>query len=54
MKKIILILLTVFLNGALFSCSPDSVSEDDTILEVRATEGEDGEIDEDPNEDSNP
>ena len=54
MKKIILIFITVFLNGVLFSCSPDSITEDDKILEVQATEGEDGEIDEDPNEGSNP
>lgn len=53
MKKIFLIFLTVFLNGALFSCSPDSVSEDETMLELKATEGEDGEIDEDPDEEFN-
>ncbi len=42
MKKIILILLTVFLNGALFSCSPDSISEESQI--EQATGDEDGEI----------
>lgn len=44
MKKIILILLTVFLNMALFSCSPDSITEDSSIqrIETLATGGEDG------------
>lgn len=42
MKKIILILLTVFLNSAIFSCSPESIS--DGINNEQQTTGNDGEI----------
>lgn len=42
MKKILLILITVFLNTVLFSCTPDPVSE--TSYAEQATGDEDGEI----------
>lgn len=46
MKKISLIIFTVILNTALFSCTPDGIaSEDETILAIEATGGEDGDID---------
>jgi len=46
MKKISLIIFTVILNTALFSCTPDSLaSEEETILAQEATGGEDGDID---------
>ena len=44
MKKFILIILTVFLNGAIFSCTPNSIAEEEVQFEQLATEGEDGEI----------
>lgn len=44
MKKFSLIILTVFLNGAIFSCTPNSIAEDETQFEQQATEGEDGEV----------
>lgn len=44
MKKFSLIILTVFLNGAIFSCTPNSIAEDEIQYEQQATEGEDGEI----------
>ena len=44
MKKFSLIILTVFLNCALFSCTPNSIAEDDVQYEQQATEGDDGEM----------
>jgi hypothetical protein len=44
MKKFSLIILTVFLNGAIFSCTPNSLAEDEIQYEQQATEGEDGEV----------
>lgn len=44
MKKFSLIILTVFLNGAIFSCTPTSIAEEETQYEQQATEGEDGEV----------
>ena len=44
MKKFSLIILTVFLNGAIFSCTPNSIAEDETQYEQQSTEGEDGEV----------
>ena len=44
MKKFSLIILTVFLNCALFSCTPNSIAEDDIQFEQLATEGEDSEV----------
>jgi hypothetical protein len=44
MKKIYLILLTVFLNMALFSCTPQAISETGKATTEQATTGDDGEI----------
>lgn len=44
MKKFSLIILTVFLNLALFSCTPNSIAEDEIQYEQQATEGDDGEV----------
>lgn len=44
MKKFALIILTVFLNGALFSCTPDAVAEEEIQFEQQATEGDDGDV----------
>ncbi|MEM6718625.1 MAG: hypothetical protein AAF611_04905 [Bacteroidota bacterium] len=44
MKKFSLIILTVFLNCALFSCTPDSIVEDEVQFEHQATEGDEGEV----------
>lgn len=44
MKKFSLIILTVFLNGAIFSCTPNSIAEEEIQFEQLATEGDDGEV----------
>ncbi|WP_430411581.1 hypothetical protein [Kordia sp.] len=44
MKKFSLIILTVFLNGAIFSCTPNSIAEDEIQYKHQATEGDDGEV----------
>lgn len=44
MKKFSLIILTVFLNCAIFSCTPNSIAEEDVQFEQQATEGEEGEM----------
>ncbi|EDP98384.1 hypothetical protein U8527_20510 [Kordia algicida OT-1] len=44
MKKFSLIILTVFLNGAIFSCTPTSIAEEEIQYEQQATEGEDDEM----------
>ncbi|WP_156168942.1 hypothetical protein [Kordia jejudonensis] len=44
MKKFSLIILTVFLNAAIFSCTPTSIAEDEIQFEQQATEGDDGEV----------
>lgn len=54
MKKLFLILLTGFLNIALFSCTNDSIAEDESLIPVQATEGEDGEVNEDPDDPDDP
>ncbi|WP_298520757.1 hypothetical protein [uncultured Kordia sp.] len=46
MKKFSLIILTVFLNCALFSCTPNSIAEEEIQFEQQATEGEDEEVSE--------
>lgn len=54
MKKLFLILLTGFLNIALFSCTNDEVAENEYLYDTLATEGEDGEVDEDPDNPDGP
>lgn len=44
MNKIKVLLLTVFLNGAFFSCNPTSIIEDE-LIEQQATDCCDGEED---------
>lgn len=51
MKKFSLIILTVFLNGAIFSCTPNSIAEDEIQFEQQATEGDDGEVTGEGNDD---
>ena len=43
MKKIILAILIVALNGVITSCSPDAY-EENLINDTQATEGDDGDI----------
>ncbi|AXG68369.1 hypothetical protein KORDIASMS9_00584 [Kordia sp. SMS9] len=55
MKKFSLIILTVFLNCAIFSCTPNSIAEEEVQFEQQATEGEDPEMptnDDDDDDDS--
>ena len=40
--------MALVMNTFLFSCDKGSVAEDESLYETFATEGEDGEIDEDP------
>ncbi|MFK7749257.1 MAG: hypothetical protein AB8B65_12750 [Kordia sp.] len=54
MKKFSLIILTVFLNCALFSCTPTSIAEEEVQFEQQATEGEDGEVSEGEGEEEKP
>ncbi|WP_452223493.1 hypothetical protein [Lacinutrix chionoecetis] len=42
MKKLFIIVFTVFLNGAFFSCTPTSIH--DPVNAEQATGGEDAEI----------
>ena len=44
MKKIYLILFTVFLNMALFSCTPQAISETGKATIEQETGGDNGEI----------
>ena len=44
MKKIYLILFTVFLNMALFSCTPQAISENGKSTTEQVAIGDDGEI----------
>lgn len=52
MKKIYLLLLTVFLNATFFSCNPTSLIEDE-LIEQQATDCCDGEEDIPPTETNN-
>ncbi|WP_420570639.1 hypothetical protein [Kordia sp.] len=54
MKKFSLIILTVFLNGALFSCTPNSIAEEEIQQEQQFTEGDDGEVTHEEDEEENP
>ncbi|WP_350289834.1 hypothetical protein [uncultured Croceitalea sp.] len=49
MKKLVLGIFALVLNMSLFSCTTDSIAESDSLYETQATEGDDGEINEDPN-----
>ena len=48
MKKLTIALAILFGNICLFSCSNDEVAENEYQYDTLATEGEDGEVDEDP------
>ncbi|WP_394970370.1 hypothetical protein [uncultured Croceitalea sp.] len=48
MKRIFIAVMVLVFNTFLFSCDKGSVAEDESFYETLATEGEDGEIDEDP------
>ena len=50
MKRVFLILSIIVSNLTLFSCTTSDLAEDISIEEV-ATEGEDGEINPDPDDD---
>ena len=52
MKKLLLAVLALVLNVSLFSCTTDSIAENDSLYEIQATEGEDGQTDKDPDEDN--
>lgn len=45
MKKVVIALMAIVLNTFLFSCTSDSIAEEDTLYEIQATEGDDGDVD---------
>lgn len=42
MKKVIIAVMVIVFNSLLFSCTADSVAEDDSLYNIHATEGDDG------------
>ena len=48
MKKLFMAVLALVLNVSLFSCTTDSIAENDSFYETQATEGDDGDVDGDP------
>jgi hypothetical protein len=49
MKKIVLLLVLIVANMSLISCNKDAIVETDSIYEnLAGTEGDDGEIEKDP------
>tara|TARA_R110000868_G_scaffold36471_10_gene129609 strand:+ start:2818 stop:2982 length:165 start_codon:yes stop_codon:yes gene_type:complete len=44
MKKAFIAVMVIFLNTFLFSCTSDSASQNDSLYETMATEGDDGQI----------
>ncbi|WP_171037053.1 hypothetical protein [Maribacter algarum] len=48
MKKVMLAIMALVLNMSLFSCTTDSIAETDTLYETQSTEGDDGDVDPDP------
>ncbi|WP_165776556.1 hypothetical protein [Maribacter sp. 4G9] len=47
MKKIVIALMAIVFNTFLFSCTSDSIAEEDTLYDIRATEGDDGQVEDD-------
>lgn len=48
MKRVVLVVMVLLFSLFLFSCDKESITESETLYETQATEGEDGEINEDP------
>ena len=48
MKRIFIAVMALAFNAFLFSCTDDSVADTEVLFENQAIEGEDGEINEDP------
>ncbi len=48
MKKVVIAALAIVFNMFLFSCTDDSIAETDILYETQATEGDDGEVEQDP------
>ncbi|MFS4445382.1 hypothetical protein [Maribacter sp. 2307UL18-2] len=48
MKKVFLALMALVLNVSLISCTSDSIAENDSLYDTQATEGDDGDTDDDP------
>ncbi|WP_430907050.1 hypothetical protein [Maribacter sp. 2-571] len=46
MKKAIIAVLALVCNTFLFSCTSEPIAETDTLYETQATEGDDGDVDE--------
>ncbi len=48
MRKIIVVFGAILLNILLFSCTDDTASESELLYETQATEGEDNDSDDNP------
>lgn len=48
MKRIFIAVMALVCNTLLFSCTTDSVAETDSLYEIQATEGDDGDVQEPP------
>ncbi|SDE46442.1 hypothetical protein [Cellulophaga baltica] len=44
MKKVFIAVLAIVLNTFLFSCTNDFASQNDSLYETMATEGDDGDV----------
>ena len=44
MKRIFIAVMALVFNTFLFSCTKDAIAETDTLYEIQATEGDDGQI----------
>ncbi|NAS31995.1 hypothetical protein GTQ40_13500 [Flavobacteriaceae bacterium R38] len=51
MKKLVLFIMILILNTFLFSCTTDSIDSTESLYtDQMATEGEDGQVEQDPDE----
>lgn len=44
MKKVMIAVMALVFNMFLFSCDKESVTESETLYETQATEGDDGQV----------
>lgn len=50
MKKIIVLAVILISGISLFSCTQESTADADALYDINATEGDDGEVEHDPDE----
>ena len=44
MKKVMIAVMALVFNTMMISCSTESIAETDELLNIQATEGDDGEV----------